>query len=223
VAIVLGVLVSVQYQIQQQINVSRDIAKERNIAMIEVLRRAETEKSLYEEEIQSLRHVISIYERIASENRIITPGISEELDRLRLLTGKTQVTGSGIIITMDDREDADPLSSSDLQDLVNILRYAGAEAISINGQRIVANSPISEAGSNMLINKTPIKRLEGTAYEVIAIGDSERLERMIRITDNFIPGLTDYRGIKVVISKEEVVIIPALLGGVVFEYAQPIQ
>ena len=223
VAIVLGLLMAVQFQIQQQINVIRDVARDRNVAMNEVLRRAESEKKLLEEEIQSLRRVITIYERMASENRVITPGVSEELDRLRLLTGRTEVVGPGIIILIDDRVDADPLSSSDLQDLVNILIYAGAEAISINNQRVVAYTPISEAGSNMLINKTPVKFLEGPTYEIRAVGEPERLARLVRITDNFVPSLTDFRGVKVTITTEQSVTIPSLLGGAVFEFAKPVR
>lgn len=223
VAIVLGLLISIQYQIQEQINVNKDVARERNVAMAEVLRRAEAEKALHEEEIQSLRKVITIYEKMASENKVITPGVSEELDKLRLLTGRTVVEGPGIVITLDDRVDADPLSSSDMQDLVNILIYSGSEAISINDQRIVASTPISEAGSNMLINKTPVNRLEGPTFEVKAIGDPERLERLVKITDNFVSGLTEYRGIIVTITQDPLVIVPALIGTPTFEVARPVQ
>jgi uncharacterized protein YlxW (UPF0749 family) len=138
-----------------------------------------------------------------------------------MLNGKTKVEGPGILMTIDDRNAYDKITSSDLQDIVNVLRYSGAEAISINNQRIIANTPISEAGKNMLINKTPVNTNDGITYEIKVIGDSEKLERLVKITNNLVSDLIDLKGVKFTVIQEKKVIIPAYLGGYIYDQAKP--
>jgi len=222
-AIILGILIMAQLQMQQKINLGREIIRDRNIALSELLERAEEGREQQEEEIQSLRRVIAIYERMATDNEILTPGVSGDLDNLRILTGRADVVGPGIIAELEySGTRNNTVSSSDLQDIVNILRYAGAEAISINDQRIIYSTPISEAGSNMLINKIPVSGLDEIHYEIKAIGDPERLEDMLLITDNLMPNLVDYKGVSFSINQEENIEIPAYLGSVVFEHADAV-
>lgn len=223
VAIILGLLVAFQFRVQQQVNQLKQTSAERNVALLEVLKKAELERNRLETEIETLRKQITTYEKMAESQQVITTGISAELDMYRLLTGSTRVEGPGIIATLDENGAFDKVASSDLQDLVNILRYAGAEAISINGQRIVANTAIHEAGNNMLINKTPVNRPEGLAYEIKAIGDPPTLSQLFRITNGQIDTLTDLKGIKVVVTEMENIEIPALSGGTNFDLAEPVE
>jgi uncharacterized protein YlxW (UPF0749 family) len=96
------------------------------------------------------------------------------------------VTGPGLLVTLanaDPKANEDPVGGStqadaservrdgDLQLVVNALWAAGAEAVSINGQRLGATSAIRFAGEAVLVDFRPV----ANPYEVSAIGDPDTL------------------------------------------------
>ena len=115
--------------------------------------------------------------------------LSDELARLRLLTGEVAVTGPGLVLTVDDAPDAraqsargDPrdaggfpkgrVTSFDLQILTNGLWQAGAEAMAINGQRLTSRSSIRFAGDAILVDYRPLS----PPYVITAVGDGRDLQ-----------------------------------------------
>jgi uncharacterized protein YlxW (UPF0749 family) len=104
-----------------------------------------------------------------------TAGLEElvaELNRVRVLNGMVEVSGPGTDLLLDG-----PLNALDLQDVVNELRNAGAEAITLNGRRLVVNSVMAvDAKGQVLLNGQPIVR----PYQFVAIGDPDTLETAVR-------------------------------------------
>jgi uncharacterized protein YlxW (UPF0749 family) len=102
-------------------------------------------------------------------------GVLEELRLLELRSGTSAVHGPGVEIVADDAENADSprgrVLDSDLQKLVNGLWRAGAEAISINGERLTSLSAIRNAGGAISVNFTKLNR----PYRILAIGDPKNL------------------------------------------------
>ena len=102
-------------------------------------------------------------------------GLLDEVDRLSLRSGVGPATGPGVQIIADDNPNADSDRSrvldGDLQKLVNGLWQAGAEAISINGERLTTLSAIRHAGSAITVNYTSLSR----PYKILAIGDPKTL------------------------------------------------
>jgi uncharacterized protein YlxW (UPF0749 family) len=102
-------------------------------------------------------------------------GVFSELRLLSLRSGTSAVRGPGVEVVVDDAENAqsdrDKVLDSDLQKLVNGLWRAGAEAISINGERLTALSAIRHAGSAITVNFTSLSR----PYRVLAIGNPKTL------------------------------------------------
>lgn len=102
-------------------------------------------------------------------------------------TGLGRVRGDGVLVRVaDGPSEADAVTGvggtnlgrvldRDLQDIANALWSAGAEAISINGQRLTATSTIRAAGGAILVDFRPVTG----PYEVSAIG-SGQLERRFR-------------------------------------------
>ena len=90
-------------------------------------------------------------------------------------TASTPVTGPGITVTLADRNGPGKgngaVRDQDLAMVVNALWAAGADAITINGQRLGPNTFIRTAGSVILVNVNPVS----SPYEVAAIGDSNAL------------------------------------------------
>lgn len=94
--------------------------------------------------------------------------------RLQVRTGFIAVSGPGVRVVVTDRPDADAgdlVQDSDLALLVNGLWEAGAEAVSVNGQRITARSAIRTSGQAIEVNERGI----AGPYTVEAIGDTRTL------------------------------------------------
>jgi len=97
--------------------------------------------------------------------------ISTRLTRLGTRTGLVAVEGPGVRVEVDDAPNAtgaqQEVLDEDLQKLVNALWASGAEAISVNGQRLTNLSAIRHAGSAITVNYRSLSR----PYVVLAIGD----------------------------------------------------
>ena len=84
--------------------------------------------------------------------------------------------GPGIQISIDDRKAPFLLRTGDIATMINTLKYAGAEAISLNGQRIVGSTDIVlSGGSTILVHGELINRVEEIPYELNAIGKQDTL------------------------------------------------
>lgn len=102
-------------------------------------------------------------------------GVLSQLSLLGLRSGTAAARGPGVEVVVDDAADAvndrNKVLDGDLQKLVNGLWQAGAEAISINGQRLTALSAIRFAGSAITVNFVSL----GRPYRVLAIGNPDTL------------------------------------------------
>ncbi len=120
------------------------------------------------EEIASLQ---TLYLDTTGQGRLL----SSRLDRLGTVTGAVPVRGPGVKVVVDDAPGAvgpvEQVLDKDLQKLVNALWGAGAEAISINGQRLTTLSAIRTAGQAITVNFVSLQR----PYTVQAIGDPDTM------------------------------------------------
>jgi uncharacterized protein YlxW (UPF0749 family) len=105
---------------------------------------------------------------------------------LELATGQTGVKGPGLVVTLNDAQNAnsgvgngrggqlgdDRIYDRDLQDVANALWAAGAEAISINGQRLTTLTAIRSAGESVLVDFRPLS----PPYRLSAVGDVDAME-----------------------------------------------
>ena len=126
-----------------------------------------SELSALNDDVQSLGRAIDQY----SES-----GASAAADPAQdMVTATTPVRGPGITVTLADRSGPGKgngaIRDQDLAMVVNALWAAGADAISVNGQRIGPDTFVRTAGSVILVNVTPVS----SPYEVSAIGDSNAL------------------------------------------------
>lgn len=98
--------------------------------------------------------------------------LEAELKESQMILGLTDVIGQGIIVTLEDN-DKKSIVADDLLELINELRLAGAEAISINNERIVVNSFVADIdGKYIIVNGQRI----ASPYIVKAIGNQSYLE-----------------------------------------------
>ena len=109
----------------------------------------------------------------------------EEVEQYKNNLGLTERSGDGVVITLDDSHSTPANSDSithaaDLRDIVNLLWGAGAEAISINGERIVVNTSIDCIVNTVLINNTKTT----APFTISAIGDQNKLSNALNDENN---------------------------------------
>lgn len=136
---------------------------------------------------------------IIAENVYInfnTPNIEEQISNKEVLLGTTDVHGEGIIININDGNDL--IHQEDIVILLDELKNAGAEAISVNEQRIVSNTYVYCDGSVILIDGVKI----GNPFVIKAIGDSQTIYGAITRNKGYVATLTK-DGIQVDVQKSE--------------------
>jgi uncharacterized protein YlxW (UPF0749 family) len=132
-----------------------------------------------------LRRQVSVLQDQALRSNSAGVDVARQMAALQLATGVTPVRGPGLVVRLDDApgaggDDADRggqagtgrVLDRDLQDAVNGLWAAGAEAVAINGLRLTALTAIRSAGEAILVDYRPLS----PPYTLRAVGDPGRLE-----------------------------------------------
>lgn len=161
-ALLLGVGLQVQFRAQGRAPV---VASDREAQAILLGELVEASGRL-RAEIEFLGAQLAAYE--TKSGSVGMQELVAELNRVKVLNGLIEVSGPGIELLIDG-----PLSALDLQDMVNELRNAGAEAISLNGHRLVVTSVLTvETMGQVRVDGHLITR----PFLFQAIGDSHTLE-----------------------------------------------
>lgn len=144
-------------------------------------------KTKYDETKQKydeLYQTLDSYKQETSTDNKTKETLEEELRALELVLGKTDVEGEGAVITLSEKnenelvkdEEIVSISADDLIYIINSLKDAGAEAISVNNERIVNMTDIVNVGDSIKINS---KYLRTTTYTIKVIGNSSYIESSI--------------------------------------------
>lgn len=143
-----------------------------------------TKNEEYRQKIIQQQNKIEAYKNSIKGEKNAPELLEEELKQTRKHLGYTDVKGQGIIITLqDDEKNGIKITESDLLMLINQLWISGAEAISINDERIAYNTEITLVNGKIIhING---KAQNGT-YLIKAIGNSKHLESAIILKDGYI-------------------------------------
>ena len=160
------------------------IASETDITSIENMREAElrTElanwKSKYEEvekKYEETSSKIDEYKQNKESNEDTEKLVDDELQQVNMQLGKVDVQGEGIEVTLreTDNEEISRITADDLILIVNALKVSGAEAISINDERIINMSDMVDINQSFIkINGQRIV----APYIIKAIGNQSYLE-----------------------------------------------
>ena len=143
-------------------------------------------KSKYEEtmaQYNANQNTINEYETAINENKETTELLNSEIDQAKTLLGLTDVEGSGVVVTLTDTEKSlYSYVADDLLLLLNELKYAGAEAISINDNRIINLADIVTLNDGLIILYGDIRLT--SPYVVKAIGDPTYLMSTLSIKNS---------------------------------------
>lgn len=209
VAAILGFMLATQIKTterQKTINVQR--AEE----LTERLRIVEQQRDDLAKEIERLQ-------ANSSDDALET-----EVERLKEFAGEVPLEGKGIQLILDDSKVTAQVGENpnlyiihddDLLRVINELRAAGAEAISINGERLVSTSEIRCAGPTLSVNNNR----SAPPYVILAIGNPSNLASALKLRGGVLDTFK-FWGIQAELTMPEVVKIPAFKGRRTFEYAQ---
>ena len=162
-------------------------------------------KSKYEETMEQYelnKNKIDEYTTAMNEDKETTAILDEELQRAKNLMGLTDVTGEGVILTLTDTEDAlYTYTADDLIQLINELKYAGAEAISINDNRIINLTDIATLTNNLIVMNGGNVRLS-SPYVIKAIGDKTYLLSTLSVKNSGYIDQMKANGMKIEVNKK---------------------
>lgn len=177
----------------------------------------------YEESLEQYmenQNKIREYETTANENEKSSELLSSELEQSNKLLGLTDVRGPGVIITLEDTEES-AYSSENLRYLINELKYAGAEAISINGNRVINLTDIVTINGNDVIVMYGNTRI-GAPFEVKAIGDRKYLTSTLNMKNSGFVDLMKSNGLNVTVRESDNIIINKYNGDIKSQYMKEV-
>jgi len=209
VCIILGFMISMQLKSHNQ---HQTIAAQRAEELTVRLKEVQADRDKLAKELDEYR-----------AGRI-SGAAQKEMDELKARAGETEMEGKGIIFTLDDSKQVAKagenknlyiIHDEDLLRVVNELRSAGAEAISLNGQRLIGSSEIRCVGPTVLVNE---RRL-AAPFVISAIGNPQTLESSLKLRGGVIENFK-FWGIKADVMQSDKVRVPAYKGNRTFEFAK---
>ncbi len=213
------------------------VAKETKETNIDTMQEAELRQQLanwktkYEEtreKTEEISNTLETYKKESTSDIKTKQALEAEYKTLEQALGKTDVEGEGIIISLREKNENElsedefitPIVAEDLIYIVNYLKDAGAEAISINDERIINNTDIVDIGDfvNIKINSNYIRT---NNYEIKAIGNSSYLESSIFGKGGYAEQL-NISGIKATVQKSNKVRINKYNGEIEKKYIEEV-
>ena len=222
-ALTLGICVQVKTVRGTNSTISQNY--EENNLRAEVLKYKERYENRYKELEKAEKELEKVRQESTQNNEDLEDK-EQQIQQGNKMIGLTEVTGPGVIITLSDstKDASSALNASDLLvhdgdilSVINELKNAGAEAISINEKRLVPTSSIVCGGNIIEINGEKV----GAPFEIKAIGLPEQLSALSR------PGgyleILKNATVGVELKKSNNITIPKYAGVITYEYAKTVE
>lgn len=201
--------------------------KELNELKTQVLKMKEKYNDIYEKIDVSQQELEETRKNATSSDKELK-SIEEKINKYNILLGSTDVKGQGVRIILTDAVTNSLLKAiynpkeliihnTDILEVVNELKIAGAEAIEVNGQRILDNTVIACDGNVIVINGEKIS----SPFTINAIGFPERLA-VLNSEEGYLKRLEQY-GIKSTFKPENEIVIVKSIRRNGFKYAKTIK
>ncbi len=198
-SIILGILISLQVKVLNRENNGMTTSKKGQELSIELKRLKKEEKEL-NMEIKAIKDNIDRYKKSEGSS-----ALKEELKEYETLAGYNNVEGEGIEIIIEDKEGSQNNYSNIVYNydlflsMINKLNSAQANAISINGERIINESYFTIKQDKLYLNDTIIKE----PFIIKAIGNPDTLASAIQIKYGIVWEMEKYYNVKVDVQKKK--------------------
>ncbi|MFZ5596348.1 MAG: DUF881 domain-containing protein [Bacillota bacterium] len=213
VTIILGFMLAIQFRTTRYADQS--VPADRAQELVAEQSRLEKDNASLDREIEDLSYKLEQARKGQSEAGL---AVGDELKKAKLAAGLISVQGPGVEVVLENPSSPNGkmlnfIRDEDLLKITNELKGAGAEAISINGQRLISTSEIRLAGSFININ---LERTE-PPYQILAVGNPEKLKSSLEISG----GPVDYfrnLGIVVNIRTHSLLTVPGYGKSIQYQY-----
>jgi len=197
--------------------------------LLETATELQSEQDELKSRILQLRSDIQGVEGQGAGSADLVRQLNAQLEEARIAAGLIPLTGTGIVLRLEDSQEPVPpgasqadylVGSHDIRTVVEELWLAGAEAIAVNGERVTPTTAIIDIGSSLLVNSAYL----APPYQLTAIGPTDLYDRLSRA-----PGFVDFVrargegfGIRLSFAEPESVDMPAFAGTVTLRYSRPL-
>lgn len=197
--------------------------------LLETAGELQTQQDDLKARILQLRDQIQGVEGQGAGSADLVRQLNAELEQARIAAGLIPLTGSGIVLQLEDSQKPVPpdgsqadylVGSHDIRTVVEELWVAGAEAIAINGERVTPTTAIIDIGASLLVNSAYL----APPYQVTALGAADLYQRLSASPGfiDFVRARAEGYGIRLSFAEPESVDMPAFVGTVTLRYSRPL-
>ncbi len=223
VCVILGFIITMQLKSVQYNQISGE-ERVRNESLQQELNKEKAKNADLLVEVAAMRGEIETFRTESSQSSGYVRGISEQLEKAEVLAGLSDVAGEGVVVVLNDSKaeaQKNPenyiIHDDDIRKVVNELFAAGAEAVSLNDDRLIATSAIRCVGPVVIVNNNKYS----PPYEIKAIGHSQTLAAALNQRDGVVDILRNLWKLEITIKEETNITVPRYGGVVNFKYAAP--
>jgi uncharacterized protein YlxW (UPF0749 family) len=197
--------------------------------LVETANQLQAQQDDLKARILDLRGQIQGVETQGAGSADLVRQLNAELQQARIAAGLIALSGTGIVIQLEDSKAPVPpggsesdylVGSRDIRAVVEQLWGAGAEAIAVNGERLTPTSAIIDVGTSLLVNSAYL----APPYQVTALGATDLYERLSASAGfvDFVRARGEGYGIRVSLAEPASVDMPAFVGTVTLRYSRPL-
>jgi len=197
--------------------------------LIETATGLQTQQDELKSRILELRASIGQVEQAGQGSASLVGSLNDQLQEARIAAGLIPLTGSGIVLQLEDSlrpvaegaSQADYLVTAlDIRTAVEELWLAGAEAIAVNGERVTPSTAIIDIGSSVLVNSAYL----APPFRITALGPDDLYARLSASPGfvDLVRARADAYGIRLSFAEPASVDMPAFAGTITLRYARPL-
>lgn len=224
VCVLLGALLAVQLR-SVKVNSAASAANTGRLETLQGMYNEATEKlDAAQAQLTETQKELQRFREEAASGSSVNEALMAEVDKMELQSGLVDVEGPGVMVSLRDSSSVNVtgdeqdyiIHDNDLLSIINELRSAGAEAISLNGERLLATSEVRCTGATVTVNG----RRYTAPFVFNAIGDSATLYNALTMRNGVVDVLGQWK-IEVKVTPSEKLTVPKYNGVVEYRYAQP--
>ena len=196
--------------------------------LVETVLALQAQQDGLKQQVLDLRDRMTDAEAGAAGSDLLSGQLNDALLAARTAAGLVALEGPGLVLQLEDSQAPVPpgaasadylVSARDIRTVVEELWLAGAEAVAVNGERIVPSTAILDIGGSVLVNSAYL----APPYQVAAIGPADLYDQMAASPGfvEIIAARADRFGIRFSFGQPESVVVPAYAGAVTARYARP--
>jgi uncharacterized protein YlxW (UPF0749 family) len=195
---------------------------EERAPLIETALTLQAQQEALKAAILALRQRIGELEALDPDAAASLRRLYADLEAARLKAGLIAVSGPGVAFRFEDGTDGSVdalVTARDVRILIEELWLAGAEAIAVNGERIVGSSAVIDIGGSMLVNSAYL----APPYEIKAVGPTDLYQRLQGSAAfvQFVHGRIEPAGLRLSVAELQTADLPAFAGTVGLRFAKP--